>query len=244
MPKLSQAQPTRPKAPRDPDGRPRVAPPTKSTFRGYVESFGAAIVLALVFRQFALQAFRIPSSSMEDTLLVGDFLFVNKFLFGAPIPFTQARLPKVRDPKRGDIIVFKSPSTGQDFIKRCVAVAGDTLEVRDRKLYVNRMEQADPFVKHQNDIGSQVRKDDPRFYFGPVVVPQGRLFMMGDNRENSSDSRYWGFLPLENIKGKAMFIYFSTDLARGYPISFHIPWPYEGYFPPRIRFTRTGRIIH
>jgi signal peptidase I len=123
-------------------------------------------------------------------------------------------------------------------------VAGDTLELRDRKLYVNRKEQADPFVKHMSDHGPSAQYDPRCFNFGPVVVPHGRLFMMGDNRENSSDSRFWGFLPLENIKGKAMFIYFSTDLARGYPISFHLTFPYEGYFPPRIRFTRTGRIIH
>ena len=231
MPKLTEprartSSQDRPQA----DARSRVAPPAKSAARGYLESFGVAILLALVFRQFALQAFRIPSSSMEDTLLVGDFLFVNKFLYGAPVPFTQARLPKIREPKRGDIIVFKSPSDGRDFIKRCVAVAGDTLEVRNRRLYINGKEQIEPFVKHLDDAGAPVR-GDVRFFYGPIVVPRGRLFMMGDNRENSSDSRYWGTLPLENIKGKAMFIYFSIDTQ-------------HGWIPPHLRLTRIGRLIH
>jgi len=198
-------------------------------FRSYVNSFGFAILLALVFRQFVIQAFRIPSQSMEDTLLVGDFLFVNKFLYGAKLPFMETRLPRVRAPKRGDIIVFKSPQDGRDFIKRCVAVAGDTVEVRAKVLYLNGKPQTEPFVKHQP--GLRPPGSDRRDYFGPFVVPPGNLFMMGDNRENSADSRYWGALPLGLVKGKAMFIYFSIDSPRG-------------YFPPHLRWRRFGDIIH
>jgi len=197
-------------------------------FRSYVNSFGLAILLALVFRQFVIQAFRIPSQSMEDTLLVGDFLFVNKFLYGAKLPFVDTRLPRVRPPERGDIIVFESPQDGRDFIKRCVAVAGDTIEVRAKVLYVNGDPQIEPFVKHLP--GLRPPGSDVRDYFGPAVVPAGNVFMMGDNRENSHDSRYWGALPVRLVKGKAMFIYFSIDTQRG-------------FFPPHIRWRRLGDII-
>jgi signal peptidase I len=205
--------------------------PKDGGVRGYVQSLLMAVLLALVFRQFVLQAFRIPSESMQRTLLVGDFLFVNKFLYGSPVPFTDWRLPKIRTPHRGDIIVFKSPSTGQDFIKRCVAVAGDTVEVREKDLYLNGVRQNEPYIQH---IAPDVRRrgsGDPRDWFGPYVVPPGNLFMMGDNRDNSADSRYWGPLPLNNIKGKAMFIYFSIDTTRG-------------FIPPHLRLRRIGRLIH
>jgi signal peptidase I len=209
--------------------KPAQAPPRREGLRSYINSFGLAILLALVCRQFIIQAFRIPSSSMEDTLLIGDFLFVNKFLYGAKLPYMDARLPKVRDPKRGDIIVFISPVDGRDFIKRCVAVAGDTVEVRAKDLYINGVQQIEPYVKHEP--GLRPMGVDRRDYFGPVVVPPGDLFMMGDNRDNSSDSRYWGPLPKRLVKGKALFIYFSVDTQKG-------------LLPPHIRWRRFGRIIH
>ena len=200
--------------------RAAAAPRAKSRAREYTEAILIAVLMALVFRQFVVQAFRIPSGSMENTLLVGDFLFVNKFLYGARIPWTDNRMPAIRQPRRGDIIVFTAPSDGRDFIKRCVAVAGDTLELRGTELYVNGELQDEPYAVYRR-VGSQ------RNVFGPVIVPEGHLFMMGDNRDNSQDSRYWGFLPLSMVKGKAMFIYFSI----------------EDWFPPHIRFSRIGDIL-
>jgi signal peptidase I len=194
------------------------------------QSFIVAILLALVFRQFVVQAFRIPSESMKDTLLVGDFLFVNKFLYGAKLPFMDTRLPHVRPPQRGDIIVFISPLDGRDFIKRCVAVAGDTIEVRAKELYLNGVLQEEPYVRHE-DGNTLPRGAASRDFMAPYVVPSGHLFMMGDNRDNSHDSRFWGALPTRLVKGKALFIYFSIDTDRG-------------YFPPHLRLRRFGRIIH
>ena len=207
-------------------------PPQKKRaeiIRGYVQSFAVAIALALFFRQFVLQAFRIPSQSMESTLLVGDFLFVNKFLYGAQLPFSETRLPDVRPPRRGDIIVFKPPQENRDFIKRCVGVAGDTIEVRNKDLYVNGKLQVEPYVQHL-DRHVQGPGSTNRDFFGPYVVPPGHLFMMGDNRDNSADSRFWGPEPISRVKGKAMFIYFSVDTSRG-------------LIPPHVRLRRFGRII-
>jgi signal peptidase I len=195
----------------------------------HVKSFGIAILLALVFRQFVVQAFRIPSESMRDTLLIGDFLFVNKFLYGAKLPYMDARLPGIRDPKRGDIIVFISPFDGRDFIKRCVAVAGDTVEVREKVLYLNGDPQQESYVRIESEAMLAASRA-PRDFMAPYVVPPDHLFMMGDNRDNSHDSRFWGALPVRMVKGKAMFIYFSVDTV-------------QGYFPPHIRLRRFGRII-
>lgn len=182
----------------------------KPVWREYVEAIAVAVLLALVIRTFAFQAFRIPSGSMEDTLLVGDYLFVSKFLYGAEIPFTGgARLPAIRDPERGDIIVFRYPEDpSEDFIKRCVGIPGDTVEVRDKVLYINGEPQNEPYVKHTDRRVIPGRDD-----YGPVVIPEGQYFMMGDNRDNSRDSRAWGFLDHSLIRGKALFIYFSWDSA-------------------------------
>ncbi len=184
----------------------------KPVWREYAEALLVAVVLAMVIRTFAFQAFRIPTGSMEDTLLVGDFLFVSKFLYGAEVPFTGgARLPGIRDPRRGDIIVFRYPQDpSQDYIKRCVAVGGDTVEYRDKVLYINGERQIEPYVKHADGERIVQGRDN----FGPIVVPEGKYFMMGDNRDRSSDSRYWGFLDHDLIRGKALFIYWSWDNAR------------------------------
>jgi signal peptidase I len=205
------------------------APKARSKVREYVDAIVVAVAIALVVRQFVVQAFRIPSSSMESTLLVGDFLFVNKFLYGAQIPFTSWRLPAIRAPRRGDIIVFKSPTDGRDFIKRCVAVAGDTVRMQDKVLYVNGARQAEPYVQH-TDRTHLAPSQGPRDFMGPAVVPEGHVFMLGDNRDNSHDSRFWGFLPTAMVRGKAMFIYFSIDTSRG-------------YVPPRLRWSRIGHVI-
>jgi signal peptidase I len=200
-----------------------------STVRSYAQSLAVAVLLALFFRQFVLQAFHIPSSSMENTLLIGDFLFVNKFLYGAQIPFTEWRLPAIRPPKAGDIIVFRSYD-GRDFIKRCVAVAGDTIEVRAKELYVNGERRVESYTKHVT--GSIYPPGgSPRDFYGPRVVGRDSIFMMGDNRDNSEDSRFWGPLAIGRVRGKAMFIYFSIDTTRG-------------FLPPHLRLGRVGRIIH
>jgi signal peptidase I len=180
----------------------------RSIWREYLEAFVMAAVLALGIRSFIIQGYRIPSPSMEDTLLVGDWLFVNKFLFGAEIPFTGLRLPAIRQPHRGDIIVFRYPKNPkEDYIKRCVAVEGDTLLYKNKVLYVNGVAQKEPFVHFADGDRIMASRD----FFGPVVVPKGQLFMMGDNRDRSSDSRFWGFMDKRLIRGKALFIYFSWD---------------------------------
>jgi signal peptidase I len=192
----------------------------KSIVREYAEIIVLAVALALFVRTFFVQAFRIPSESMEDTLLVGDFLFANKFIYGAKLPFVDWRLPSIRDPKPGDIIIFKYPGDKKtDYIKRCVAVEGQTVELKGSILYIDNVPLDEGFTKYV--LGS----NHPRQY-GPYVIPEGHVFMMGDNRDNSADSRAWGPLDMKLISGKAMFIYFSVDMdSRG------------------IRFSRIGDII-
>jgi signal peptidase I len=183
----------------------------KSTVREYIEAIALAIVVTLFVRTFIIQAFRIPTGSMTDTLLEGDFLFVNKFIYGAQIPFTNWQLPRVRDPRPGDIIVFKYPEDlKRDFIKRCVAVGGQTIEIRDKEVYVDGRKQNAPYVKHIDDRVYSAF-ESPRDNFGPFYVPKGYLFMMGDNRDNSHDSRFWGPLDEKLVKGEALILYWSWD---------------------------------
>src|SRR5580765_2352506 len=180
-------------------GATRAKARTKSILREYLEALLLAIVLTLVIRGLVVQAFRIPTGSMEDTLLVGDFLFVNKMVYGSEIDIgfggnrlIYYRFPAIREPKPGDIIVFRYPDDpSRDFIKRCVAVGGQTVELRDKVLYVDGQAQEEPFAIHK-DPRVLPRETSPRDNFGPYVVPQGQLFMMGDNRDNSHDSRFWG----------------------------------------------------
>jgi signal peptidase I len=194
--------------------------PARSTFRENLESLAWAVALMLIVRTLLLQAFRIPSESMRETLLVGDFLFVSKVDYGPKVPFTRLRLPGFRQPRRGDIIVFQWPrDPSQDFIKRCVAVPGETVEIRKKQVFVNGRPLTEPYVRH-TDPAVDPRRDD----FGPVEVPPGHLFMLGDNRENSADSRFWGFLPMELVKGRAVFIYFSTGSKHWWDMFFHIRW--------------------
>lgn len=194
--------------------------PKKSSLREWVQLIAVAVVLALTVRAFIIEAFRIPSESMEDTLLVGDFLFANKFIYGAKLPFTDLRLPAIREPRPGDIIVFQFPKDpGTSFIKRCVAVEGQTVEIRDTELYVDGELATEDYVKFSRN-SRPVRE-------GPFVVPDGHLFMMGDNRDNSLDSRRWGTLDKKYVKGKALFIYFSWDSAKR-----------------SIRFSRIGHLVN
>ena len=173
----------------------------KSIVREYSEIILMAVFLAFFVRTFFIQAFKIPSESMEDTLLVGDFLFANKFMYGAKVPLVGARLPAVRQPAPGDIVIFKYPGDKRtDYIKRCVAVEGQTIELKATQLYVDGELQDEEYAKYFH--GST---------FGPYTVPPGHIFVMGDNRDNSADSRVWGPLDKDLILGKAMFIYFSWN---------------------------------
>jgi signal peptidase I len=178
-----------------------------STWQEYADSGLIAILLALVIRTFLLQAFKIPSGSMENTLLIGDHLLVNKFIYGTKIPFAEKRILKFRDPRRGDIIVFQYPENPyRDFIKRCIALPGDTLEIRNKILYVNNEPMTESYVTFR-DLRILPKERSPRDNFGPIQVPADHYFMMGDNRDYSMDSRFWGFLPRKLIKGKAWVIY-------------------------------------
>ncbi len=204
--------------------RGRGAARTKSAFREYIEAIVLAVLLTVVIRGLVVQAFRIPSGSMEDTLLVGDFLFVNKMVYGSEIDIGSGdfrlvhyRFPAIRRPERGDVIVFRFPlDPSKDFIKRCVAVEGERVEVRDKVLYVDGERQDEPYVIH-TDPRILPREVNARDNFGPMVVPKGQVFMMGDNRDNSLDSRFWGPLPVDLVKGKAMILYWSWDADRHAP---------------------------
>jgi signal peptidase I len=189
----------------------------RSTVREYVEAILWALVLTALLRTFVIQAFRIPSESMVKTLLVGDFLFVNKFEYGAKIPFTHLRLPGLRKPRRGDVIVFRSPrDPGKDLVKRCIAVGGQTIEIKDKTVVVDGRPLDEPYVIHI-DPNLRPAALDPRDNFGPYTVPSGDLFMMGDNRDNSEDSRYLGPVDMDLVKGRAMFFYWSWDAKERMP---------------------------
>lgn len=209
-------------------------PPARSFKRWaweWVKSIAIALVIWLVLRTFLVEAFRIPSSSMERTLLVGDFLFVNKALYGAEVPLVHTHLPAVREPRRGDIVVFDSRTEeGVKVVKRVIGVAGDTLEMRRAVLYRDGVRQVEPYVEHV-DPGSDSAYPEMRLWqtqyllpgvdrrtyqptrdtWGPLVVPAGQYFVMGDNRDNSYDSRYWGFVDRGVIRGRPLFIYYSFD---------------------------------
>jgi signal peptidase I len=189
----------------------------RGVVREYVEAALWALALTLLLRAFVVQAFRIPSPSMEPTLQVGDFLFVNKFEFGARVPFSSWRLPGLRAPRAGDVIVFQfPPDPSKDYIKRVVATSGQTLEIRDKTVFVDGVAAREPFVQHRDPT---VRPGgyDFRDNYGPYTVPAGHLFMMGDNRDDSYDSRFWGPLDFDLVKGRAMFIYWSWDSEQGGP---------------------------
>jgi len=183
----------------------------KSGLRENIEAILVAIVLALFIRTFVIQAFKIPSGSMKETLLIGDHILVNKFIYGVKIPFFQTTIVPIENPKHGDIVVFKFPEDpSKDFIKRVIGVAGDVVEVRDKQVYVNSKLLNHDFGIHTDPyiFPASVQARDN---FGPVVVPPHSLFVMGDNRDQSYDSRFWGFVDLKAVKGKALMIYWSWD---------------------------------
>ena len=196
---------------------PEVRKSGKSTLREYVEAIVVALLLALVLRAYVIEAFKIPSGSMIPTLLVGDHLLVNKLVYGFDLPFVDDKVLVYREPRLYDIIVFKYPKDPEkNFIKRVIGTGGDTLEVKSKKVYVNGEPVRDSFVQH-TDFGVLPSRMSKRDNFGPVTVPEGKVFVLGDNRDDSHDSRYWGFVDLNEIKGKAMFIYWSWDGDRSRP---------------------------
>jgi signal peptidase I len=184
--------------------------PKKSALRENIEAILVAIVLALFIRTFVVQAFKIPSGSMLNTLLIGDHILVNKFIYGVRLPFAGTVLIPVTEPKHDDIVVFKFPEDpSKDFIKRVVGVEGDTIEIRNKKVYVNgELRESDfaiyldPYVQY-----SEQNRDN----LGPLKVPENSIFVMGDNRDYSYDSRFWGFVDLKDLKGKAFMIYWSWN---------------------------------
>ncbi len=203
----------------------------KSSIRETIEAIVVAFLIAMVIRTFVVQAFKIPSGSMESTLLVGDHILVNKFILGTPvdIPFTNVtvfHMPALKKPQRGDVIVFKYPEDPKrDFIKRVVGVGGDVVESRDKAVFVNGRRTVEPYVQH-TDSDVKPADMDRRDNFGPIKVPQGSVFVMGDNRDQSYDSRFWGFVNTSEIKGKALIIYWSWDRKANW-----------------VRFGRIGRLV-
>ena len=190
----------------------------KSTLREYFESIVVAVILALFIRTFVVQAFKIPTGSMEPNLLVGDHLLVNKFVFSPTASGLERLLLPVRPIVRGDVVVFKFPEDPErDFIKRIIGLPGETIEVRGTQVLINGTAIAQPFAHFllPHDPAAPVNEGDPRERYGPVTVPAGHYFAMGDNRDNSQDSRYWGFMPGHYVKGRALMIYWSFDDAPG-----------------------------
>ena len=226
----------------------------RSVVRGiwdWTRSILVAFALFVIVRTFVVEAFRIPTGSMESTLLVGDFLLVNKAVYGADIPGTELRLPAFAEPRRGEVIVFTPPhDPTKNYVKRLVGLPGDTLEMRDKVLYRGGDPVAEPYARHIDGQGDAVHPDmqwqshhllatgpggyhPTRDNWGPLVVPEGRYFMLGDNRDNSEDSRYWGFVPRSAIHGRPWFVYYSFDAAlRG-----SFPWLRD------IRWRRIGEPI-
>jgi signal peptidase I len=203
----------------------------KKFFKEYLEPIIIAVLIALFIRAFIIQAFKIPSSSMEPTLQVGDHILVSKFIYGIKIPYTDIKLFQFNKPRRGDVIVFIYPKDhSKDFIKRVIGAEGDKVEVVRNKIYINDKLMEDPW-------GHYVEKNDLRKIFqpleryGPEIVPKDSLFVLGDNRDNSQDSRFWGFVNLNAVKGKALVIYFSWN-GRAYDLL------------DKVRWVRLGKLIH
>ena len=211
----------------------------KSVVREYFESLVIAVILALFIRTFVVQAFKIPTGSMEQNLLIGDHLLVNKFVFGPTVSAVERLLLPMKDIVRGDVLVFKYPEDPErDFIKRVIGLPGDQIEVRYKRVFVNGQRLDEPYVFYLEEppplpldmarVDSDASNGDPREFYGPVTVPPNHYFAMGDNRDNSQDSRYWGFLPRDYVKGRALVIY----------------WSYDGDVGNILTGTRWGRLLH
>lgn len=219
----------------------------------WVKVIGVAMVLALTVKTSIVEAYKVDSGSMEDTLREGDFLFANKFLYGAQLPLISERLPAIRDPQPGDIVLFKFPGDSSTiYIKRCLAVGGQTVEIRNKTLYIDGAIVADPELakfadqRLRSPIGLR-----PRDNFGPVTVPDGQFFMMGDNRDFSYDSRFWGFVPRRFLVGQAMIIHWSwapdpqaPEWSWTNPLSLGSALLYNtAHFFERVQWPRLGTIL-
>ena len=193
----------------------------KSVLREYAEALFVALLIAFVIRTFVVQAFKIPSESMVPTLLVGDHLLGNKFAYGIKVPFTDFYIYKGEDPKRGDVVIFEYPNDPSvDYIKRVIGVPGDTIEGVNKQLYVNGEAVREPYIQFIDADSIRPIRDN----FGEVTVPPGKYFMMGDNRDNSEDSRFWGFVDRSAMRAKAWRIYWSWEGFSGKGVSESVRW--------------------
>lgn len=200
---------------------------TKSKLREYIEAIVIAVLIAFFIRTFIVQAFKIPSGSMKPTLQIGDHILVSKFIYGVKIPFIRETLIPISDPKRGDIVVFIYPvDRAKDFVKRVIGTGGDTVEIRNKKIYVNSLPYNDTYGVYTDDMIIPAAAQ-PRDNFGPLAVPPGTIFVMGDNRDQSYDSRFWGVVDLKDVLGKAFIIYWS--------------WNRDDI---SVRWNRLGRLLH
>lgn len=234
----------------------------KSKFREYTEAVIIAIILALLIRTFIVQAFKIPSGSMKQTLLVGDQILVSKFLYGMKIPFTDTRFFILRQPRRSDIIVFSFPQNKEkeecrsftqnvasrfgnawsnksllylfkddcrDFIKRVIGVGGDKIEIKNKVVYINNVALVEPYTIY-NSKNAGESAIEPRDNFGPVIIPRNKFLVLGDNRDNSHDGRFWGYVDMSEIKGRAFIIYWS--------------WDSKDEWLNKVRWGRLGKLVH
>ena len=207
----------------------------KSLVREYTEAIVIAVILALFIRSFVVQAFKIPSGSMLSTLQIGDHLLVNKFIYGIKFPINGKVLIPWKTPKRDDIVVFRFPKDRSiDYIKRVVGVAGDTVEIINKQVYINGEAATTPHAQFTNKNIMRASAG-PRDNMGLIKVPEGKIFVMGDNRDNSYDSRFWGFVPLNDVLGKAIILYWSWDLEK--------PLMSPDRFTS-VRWSRIGDIVH
>jgi signal peptidase I len=208
---------------------------SKSAIREYTEAIVIAILLALVIRAFVVQAFKIPSGSMKSTLLIGDHILVNKFWYGIKLPILNKELIHFANPQRQDIVVFRYPvDPSKDFIKRVIGLPGDTVQIRDKKVFVNDQPLVEPYAVH-SDNRILPASASPRDNMGATVVPPNDLFVMGDNRDESYDSRFWKFVDIGELKGKAFIIYWSWNSEGEWTLN-----PSEGY----LRWNRIGKWLH
>jgi signal peptidase I len=209
------------------DDKSKTKEKTKSNVKEYIESIIIAILIALFIRTFIICAYKIPSRSMVQTLLVGDHILVNKFLYGVKIPLLRNTIIPVREPKRGEIVVFIFPNDrSKDFIKRVIGVGGDAIEIKNKKIFINGKEYSDSYGIYSDNIIYPATMQ-PRDNFGPITVPKNSIFVMGDNRDESLDSRFWGFVNLKDVEGKAFIIYWS--------------WNHEDH---NLRWQRLGNLLH
>jgi len=227
-------------------------PREKSLVREYFELIAETAVFVFFVMTFVVQAFQIPTGSMEPTLLVGDFLLVNKLVYSSPSTALDKLLLPRRGIRRHDIVVFKYPKElTKDYVKRVVALEGEKLEIKNKQVYINEQPIAESYKFHNDSRvftkdGYYHYDDAIRDNFGPIVVPPGQLFVMGDNRDNSEDSRYWGFLPLDNIKGRPWVIYFSYRAERDAFTKTSVGERVKKFasFLPKARWGRMLRVIH